>query len=352
MLRVDVKVKVGSFNARYKFGIEPDVYGVFGNSGHGKTTLFKTLSGLITPEDGDITLNNRVLYSRSQKVNIAVHKRRIGFCFQDYRLFDHLTVLENITAVKRRKANTQLLDEIISISGLEKILHQKCSSCSGGERQRTALARALYMEPELLLLDEPFSALDAENIRKISALIHRIVNRFSIPVLVISHQLEDIQLLTDNILIIHTGTISFTGSITHYIFENGTPASILSRYKNLIQLNLHRSETASLLYAENNTLGLRFVVDEWAFKNERNINAIVPAAEIFVSTHKLSGISARNSLQGHVKRMVTCDEKTFCFVDVGTMLIAEITTLSANELQLKAGSAVWCHFKSVVLEFM
>ena len=352
MLSVDVKLNIGSFNARYKFGVEPGIYGVFGNSGHGKTTLFKTLSGLITPDDGEITLNNRVLYSGAKKINVAVHKRRIGFCFQDYRLFGHMTVLENIVAVNRSKANASLLDEIIHISGLANILHRKTNLCSGGEMQRIALARALYMEPELLLLDEPFSALDAENIRKIAALIHQIASRFTIPVLIISHQLEDLQLLTDNILIIDSGKVTFSGSINHYIFENGSPAPILSRSKNLIQLSLQPSETASLLYAENQTLRLRFVVDEQAFNKQHEINAIVPASEIFLSTHKLSGISARNSLKGCIKRMVTYEDKTFCFVDAGVMLIAEITTLSASELQLKAGNRVWCHFKSVVLEFL
>lgn len=178
---------------------------VVGPSGSGKTTLIRMLAGLETPDSGTISCNDNVWFSSTSGIAVPPQRRHVGLVFQDYTLFPHLTVEKNIlfAAVK-----PETVPELLQTFGIEHIKHKKPHSISGGERQRAAFCQALAREPVALLLDEPFSALDVTTRRKLQHLLLEIKTRLPIPVIHVTHDLEEATLLGDTIIAMEQGKLS------------------------------------------------------------------------------------------------------------------------------------------------
>ncbi|MBB6480140.1 ATP-binding cassette domain-containing protein [Spirochaeta isovalerica] len=176
------------------------ITGIFGPSGSGKTSFFNLLAGIEKPESGFIRLNDRVLADVGRKVSVPIHKRRVGYVFQDRLLFPHLTVRDNLLFGIPYTAKTGLsFDEIVDFLDLKPLLKSKPARISGGEQQRVAIGRALLCTPDLLLLDEPFNAIDYSLRSSILATIRELGEKTDIPVLVISHDREDLVTLSDRL---------------------------------------------------------------------------------------------------------------------------------------------------------
>lgn len=186
---------------------------LFGHSGAGKTTILRMLAGLLAPNKGFIAFNGQVWFDSAQKINLPPQKRNVGYMFQDYALFPHMTVRKNIEFAQKIK-NTEEADELLIHFGLEALQKQYPAKLSGGQKQRVALARALAAKPNLLLLDEPLSALDYEMRLSLQDEIlkaHRMLNSVS---LLISHDIDEVKKLAEKVIILQNGVITRQGRVS------------------------------------------------------------------------------------------------------------------------------------------
>ena len=181
---------------------------IFGKSGAGKTTLLRMLAGLSKPDSGKIVINNQIWYNSEQGIDLPAKNRSIGFVFQDYALFPNMTVRKNLEFAYNNK---QRVDELLEFTGLENLQNRLPGTLSGGQQQRVALARALVSKPELLLLDEPLSALDMEMRRDLQNLILKINRELNQSMILVSHDLAEIFKLAQRVFVIDEGKILNSG---------------------------------------------------------------------------------------------------------------------------------------------
>ncbi|WP_052727996.1 ABC transporter ATP-binding protein [Methanosarcina vacuolata] len=197
-----------AFTLDISFEMGNELVVLFGPSGSGKTTLFKCISGITEPDDGKITVGSKVYYDKNQKINLPIQKRNLGYVFQNYTLFPHMNVRKNIECGLKgwEKENKEVrVAEMLDLLHIEELETRYPSQLSGGQKQRVALARALAPKPGILLLDEPFSALDMGIRTKLAEKIKNLQNKIGIPLLFITHNFEEAFLLADKILILHGG---------------------------------------------------------------------------------------------------------------------------------------------------
>src|SRR3990172_755944 len=193
---------------------------LFGPSGTGKSLILNILSGIIPPDDGYIRLNGDELFNRQKGINVPMRKRKIGYVFQEYSLFPHLTVAENITYGINGKADIEKkLGELLELFRLKEKKEKYPRELSGGQKQRVAIARAIASDPKLLLLDEPLSALDERIREKLQQDLLKLKSILSIPIIYVTHNLQEAFTLADHIIILNDGRIVESGE-KHEIFSN------------------------------------------------------------------------------------------------------------------------------------
>ncbi|UOQ95552.1 ATP-binding cassette domain-containing protein [Halobacillus shinanisalinarum] len=204
MLSVMIKKKLSNFTLDISLQVGNETVVLFGPSGSGKTTILNCIAGLTHPDEGKIKLNDQTLFHTKSKP-IPVQKRKIGYLFQDYALFPHMTVYKNITY---GATDLELVDKLVDVVGIKHLLNKYPRQISGGEKQRTALARALATHPDLLLLDEPFSSLDQETKEQCHQELLRLRELWQIPIILVTHDKEEARKLADRILPIKDGHLS------------------------------------------------------------------------------------------------------------------------------------------------
>lgn len=209
MLDVDIQKKLEFFELDIKFTVGNGLLAIQGMSGSGKTTILNCISGIKTADKGHIRLNNRIFFSSNNNINMKIKDRNVGYVFQNYALFPHMTVKENILfGVDKKNINYE--KELSYISDMMKIRHlmdKYPSEISGGEKQRVAFARAMIIRPDILLLDEPFSALDEDLKEDIYKDLLNIKKSQNIPIILITHNKNEAKILADKIIYIHNGKI-------------------------------------------------------------------------------------------------------------------------------------------------
>lgn len=210
-LSVDVRASVGTFHLDARFEVGTGLTVVFGPSGAGKTRLLRLIAGLDVPGDGRIALNGTVFVDRAAKVVTPVHERRVGMVFQEPWLLPHRTALSNVALAvreghrsERREGARRWLERVEA----DAFADRRPSQLSGGQRQRVALARALAGEPSLLLLDEPFSALDLPIRRRLRTLVRDLVDSTTIPTLFVTHDADELTALADRVLLADDGHVT------------------------------------------------------------------------------------------------------------------------------------------------
>lgn len=240
-LKVDIKKKFKGFNLNVSFETNKEYLGLLGASGSGKSMTLKCVAGIETPDEGIIELNNRVLFDSNKKINIKPQERNIGFLFQNYALFPNMTVEENIGAGLKvsNKEKQTIVHEMIMTFHLKDLEKKYPAQLSGGQQQRVAIARCIAYNPDVLLLDEPFSALDAHLKAQVQAEILELLKLYHKDVLMVTHSMEEAYKFCENIVIIEDGTSVLFGN-TKEIFKDPKLASVarLTGCKNISSCSL------------------------------------------------------------------------------------------------------------------
>lgn len=342
-LEVELMKSYGKFELAAGFAVEGERIGVFGPSGSGKSTLSGLLAGLQEPDAGYIQLDGNCLYSSAQRINLAPEKRRVAVVFQHAHLFPHLNVRRNLLYGYRRLAAGQrklTLDEVAAALDISRLLDRGVRDLSGGEKQRVALGRALLACPDLLILDEPLSALDKQLKEQIIPYLRKTLRRFKIPYLYISHSLSEMRLLTDRILRFSAGQLLEL-----------TDAEILARermsnnrqgYLNHLPLSEPR-EVGSML-------GYRWGDNELLLSDHGQPQAglfELSSKDVLLFKNHPHALSARNLLSATISELIpqggSVGVKLNC---AGQELIAQVVREAVLELDMAVGMTVYAAIKA------
>ena len=216
MLVVDVEKRLGDFHLAAKFETAGGVAALFGQSGAGKSTIANLIAGLIAPERGRIVLDDTVLFDAAARIEVPAHRRRIGYVFQEGRLFPHMSVRRNLDYGRRMSGHARdaaQADRIVAMLDIGHLLDRRPGRLSGGERQRVAIGRALLMQPRLLLLDEPLASLDTARKREILPYLLRLRDDAKVPMLYVSHNAAELKRIATAVVRIEDGRIVAQGGL-------------------------------------------------------------------------------------------------------------------------------------------
>ncbi|MBR0716327.1 molybdenum ABC transporter ATP-binding protein [Bradyrhizobium liaoningense] len=216
MLRVDVEKKLGEFSLEASFTSEGRVTGLFGASGSGKTSLVNMIAGLLRPDRGTIAIDGDVVDDTAAGIHVPTYRRRIGYVFQDARLFPHLNVAQNLDYGRRMNglaADPAQQKRIVDLLDIGALLDRRPGKLSGGERQRVALGRALLAKPRLLLLDEPLGALDEARKLEILPYLVRLRDEANVPMVYVSHDVAELRQLATQIVMLKQGKVTSFGGV-------------------------------------------------------------------------------------------------------------------------------------------
>ena len=355
-LRLDIHCVLHQFDLQIKQQLPlTGITGIYGHSGSGKSTLLRIIAGLNKTATGCLSLNEQELFttvSATKQSFVLPEQRGIAMVFQNSRLFPHLSLLDNITFGRKRHKNPRLsLDEIIELTELTALLTTPVNQLSGGEQQRVALARAILAEPALLLLDEPLSALDQTSKTKLLRLLLKVQKKINLPMLYVSHSLDELQQVADNLLVLSKGKVKHFGNIHQVIQQiNVQPGNDFINYQ-LTSLALpikkHSTEysltTLALPLEQEIHIPSALVSDKalplmrcFILSNEMSICLTEPKNSSIVNC--LSGkITDIIQVQQQVLISVYCDQQTF-FVN--------ISRYSLDTLALVVDQAVFIQFKA------
>ena len=320
---------------------------VFGVSGAGKTSLINAISGLTKPQQGRIVLNGRVLNDVEQGVCLAPEKRRVGYVFQDARLFPHYKVRGNLR-YGMAKSMADQFDKLVALLGIEPLLDRLPGSLSGGEKQRVAIGRALLTAPELLLLDEPLASLDIPRKRELLPYLQRLAREINIPMLYVSHSLDEILHLADKVLVLEGGKVKAFGnleevwgsSVMHPWLPQEQQSSILR--VTVLEHHPHYSMTAL-------ALGDQHI---WVNKLDKPLQSAVrvriQATDVSLVLQPSLHTSIRNVLHAKVVQCYDDNGQVEVQLDVsGSTLWARISPWARDDLAVKPGQWLYAQVKSV-----
>ncbi|HAT2612019.1 TPA: molybdenum ABC transporter ATP-binding protein ModC [Kluyvera intermedia] len=320
---------------------------IFGVSGAGKTSLINAISGLTRPDQGRIVLNERVLYDAEKKICLPPEKRRVGYVFQDARLFPHYNVLGNLRYGMAKSMAGQF-DKLVTLLGIEPLLDRLPGGLSGGEKQRVAIGRALLTAPELLLLDEPLASLDIPRKRELLPYLQRMAREINIPVLYVSHSLDEILHLADKVMVLEAGTVKAFGNLEDVwgssVMNPWLPQEQQSSILKVSVLEHHPHYAMTAL-----ALGDQHI---WVNKLDKPLQTAVririQATDVSLVLQPSSNTSIRNTLRAKVVQNYDLDGQVEVQLDVGgRTLWARISPWARDELNIKPGLWLYAQIKSV-----
>ena len=352
MFNVRVEKKQGDFLVDTAFrSKEVGITALFGRSGAGKTSVINMMAGLVRPDKGHIIVNERPLFDSARSIDIAPQKRRVGYIFQDGRLFPHLSVRSNLVYGMRLTPPAERylkFDQIVELLGIELLLDRRPARLSGGEKQRIAIGRALLASPSLLLMDEPLASLDRERKSEVLPFIARMSDELSIPILYVSHSLNEILNLADRIVVMESGRVVAAGRIEDLMnridLQNLTG---VSHYGVVITTKV-----------ENHLDGLTYLrfpggllkVPRFDLPKGAKTRVRIQAGNVGLALVKPRQTTVQNILPGTVETILESRGPLVDVrLDVGVPLLARITARAKEDLNLKPGMRVFAMVKSVAV---
>jgi len=335
----------GGFQLEAAFTAGDSVTALFGPSGAGKSTIFALIAGILRPQAGSIRLAERMLVDTRAGIVLPPERRQIGVVFQDHLLFPHLTVRQNLTFGRRSGGRPIDLRRVVEILEIGALLDRMPQTLSGGQRQRVALGRALLRGPQLLLMDEPLTALDEGLKDRVLTYLERVVAEWRLSTLFVSHDQADVRRLADQVVVLEAGRVIATGPTSATLDR-----ALLTRMKHRLNLiNLLR--VRDVHFTEGHWVGLLgeqalHLPAEAALHSGKCVHVQFLPRDVVLAADPVEGVSARNRLQGRVRELVALTGRTFVAIDVGQFLWAEVTPEAVQELQIRPDQAITCLIKT------
>ena len=353
-----VKCRVGGFSLEVNWHIEEgQVLVLFGPSGAGKTTTLRAIAGLVRPEEGKVELGGRVVYDSAAGISVPVHGRRVGYFTQQYHLFPHLNVSENIAYGLSQRGQPESraeVDRLVRMLRLEGLEDRRTWELSGGQQQRVALARALATSPEILLLDEPFASLDAELRRVLRRELRTMLVESPIPVMLVTHDREEALALGDSVQVIDDGRIVDQGEPLRVLGQPGRGRiARLAGVENLLSMTVEsRNPQDGTMVCSGDGTKLEVPLDAAptnqndAPDQTQNILVGLRSSDIILAMEEPKGTSARNRLSGTVSGVEPRSPGYEVTLDCGIPLKAQVTGAAMSDLGIKPGQNIWAVFKA------
>jgi molybdate transport system ATP-binding protein len=353
-VEVSLRHDFPGFSLRVDFALShPGVTALFGASGAGKTTIVSAIAGTFRPREGRIVIAGREVLDTAKGIFVPPQGRHAGMVFQDARLFPHMSVRDNLLFGWRRapvKTDAAEIDRVIALLGLEALLGRRPHVLSGGEKSRVALGRALLSSPELLLLDEPLAALDAQRRGEILPYLERLRDEAKLPMLYVSHSLDEVARLADDIVVVTDGSCVLQGSVFDILTGLELPALAGSPPVGAViaaTVASHRDDGLTALAFGGGTLFVSRLSDPVGTP----LRLRVRAEEIMLALEEPRGISANNVLAATVAAVAENGAQADIQLTCGAArLVARITRASARRLALAPGKPVYAIVKSVTVD--
>ena len=345
-----------TFALDVRFAIEkPGITALFGPSGAGKTSIVNAIAGLLKPREGRIAVGDDVLLDTETRIFVPPRERRIGYLFQDSRLFPHMDVETNLRFGWRRaaeRASEAEFARIVSLLGLGNLLARRPRNLSGGEKGRVALGRALLSSPRLLLLDEPLAALDAARRNEIMPYLERLRDEAALPMLYVSHSLDEVARLAGNVIVLKQGRVAAQGSVFDILADLEAMQSVdMPSYGAVTDTRVafHREADGLSVLAFD---GGELIVPRLNRTIGSRVRVRIRAEDVMLAAEEPRTISANNVL---LCRVTAIHESGAAQADVQlacgkTSFVARITRASAKRLALAPGMPVFAIAKSVIVD--
>jgi molybdate transport system ATP-binding protein len=353
-LAVDIRHRLGTFRLDARFETAGGLVALLGRSGSGKTSIINAIAGLITPDEGFVRLDEMVLVDTSRQTFLSPHHRRIGYVFQEGRLFPHLTVRQNLLYGHwfAPPGEGTEFDGVVDLLGVGALLERRPGRLSGGEKQRVAIGRALLAKPRLLLMDEPLASLDEARKAEILPYIERLRDQSRVPIVYVSHSIGEVARLASTIVLVSEGKVAAVGPTAEIMHRlDLLPLTGRAEAGALVEATVERHDEKFGLTELRSRAGL------WKLPR-LNVPVGVPlrlqvrARDVMIATSPPSNLSALNVLSGFVSDVGSAQGP---IVEVrldcaGDVLIARLTRYSVQRLGLARGRQVYALIKSVALD--
>ena len=351
-LTVDIERRLGAFRLKAAFEAGDGITALFGRSGAGKTSLVNAIAGILRPERGRITIEGEPVFDSGRGIDVPTPRRRIGYVFQEGRLFPHLNVRQNLryAGLFSRATPQSEFAHVIELLGLKDLLDRRPGNLSGGEKQRVAIGRALLSSPRLLLLDEPLASLDPHRKNEVLQYIELMRDEIKIPIVYVSHAVEEVVRLADTVVLVSAGEVAAIGAAEEVL---GRP-----------DLRTSAFEGGAVIDARVVEQDMQYDLATLAFDGGTltvtNVDALIGepvrvrirARDVSIALERPQRISIQNVLGG---RIAAVGDERSGVVDVSigvgaTILRSRITARAARQLGLAPGLAVYALVKAVSLD--
>ncbi len=355
ILEVDIEHRLGAFELDIHFRSGRGLTALFGRSGAGKTSIVNVIAGLVRPERGRIVVDGTVLIDTERGIRVPAHRRRVGYVFQEDRLFPHLTVRQNLLfgrwfAIGATPAAR--LDDVVDLLGIGALLDRRPARLSGGEKQRVAIGRALLASPRLLLMDEPLASLDAPRKDEILPYIERLRDQAGVPIVYVSHAVAEVTRLASTIVLISDGRVRAVGPLQE----------VMGRAE--LYPMAGRFEAGAVLAVRVAAHDARWGLTELAGAFGKLTVPLLPtpvgaslrvrirARDVILAASPPTGISALNVLAGRVEAVVPIEDAALeVQLRLGDeRLLARVTRRSGAALDLVPGREVFAVIKTVAID--
>jgi molybdate transport system ATP-binding protein len=348
-LDVDVQHTLGSFRLDARFTAQPGLTALFGRSGAGKSSLVNIVAGLIRPQHGKVIVDDQPLVDTERGVFVPKHRRRVGYVFQDSRLFPHLSVWQNLLYgrwfAKGTGGASGDFASVVALLGIASMLERRPDSLSGGEKQRVAIGRALLARPRLVLMDEPLASLDEARRAEIMPYIERLRDEAGVPILYVSHSVSEVARLATTVVILSEGKVAAVGPVADTLpladaDDRGSVLdAVIARHDETYKLSILTSRAGELQ------------VPLLPAPIGATVRAYIRARDVMLSLHHPADISALNVLPGTIAAITMRGAQADVRLDCnGASVLSRVTAKSVERLALEIGRPVYAVVKSVTFE--
>ena len=351
-LSVRLKHSLPGIELDLSFDAPPGVTVLFGRSGSGKTTIVDAVAGLLRPQAGRVAVDDWVLFDTDKGLWLPPHRRRLGYIFQEGRLFPHLTVRQNLAFGRwfaPRNAQRENPDKVIEMLGIGHLLDRRPAKLSGGEKQRVAIGRALLASPRLILADEPLAALDDARKAEILPYFERLRDEVSVPILYVTHSAAEVARLATSVVALQDGKVLRHGPASEVLADPSVAPAGVRAVGAVLRVKVAEHHADGLTELEAG--GSRLFLPKIPHRVGEQLRIRIPAQEVILSDRKPEGLSALNVLEGTVDA-IRAGEGPGAIVSVQTpagAILARVTRRSVSALGLAPGRSCYAVIKTVAL---